>query len=964
MAPSTRANSGGLDEATQQFLSTQVEQKMNAVVKVLSVRLQSMVDATTRNNNRTLETTRNASEGTSRNPSSSQFTRMAKIEFPKFGGDDVRGWVYKLCGIDNVPWDNYRVVILQRFGNAFDDPLAKIKNVRHVTTINDYQNSFDKIISRVDLHVDQLVSFYIARLQTNIELAVRMFRPQSLAEAYHLSKVQEAANKANKQKYKAPLLPTPRFVTNRNAYTPQTNEVVKQLPVPNTTLAAKSSFNTPILKDILVDTSEEAEEEDFYLPDHVAPQPEDTWEMIKYTPQISLHAISGVPHFRTMRVCGYVGKFKIHILIDSSSIHNFVDTGTTKRMGCRISATVPLQVDVANGNKLISTSVCKKFTWQLQGKVFETDAMLVPLGGCEMVLGVQWLATLGNIQRNFSELRMAFEYKGKTVTLRGTQKTTLQWMQGKKMVQPTAKLSSMMLRVYHVAELSMINVQGVAQAPAITHLLNEYADVFVVPTSLPPERSYDHKIVLKEGSMPVNVRPYRHPPTQKDAIENMVKELLESGGSAYFTKLDLRSGYHQIRMCTDDIAKTTFKTHEGHYEFLVMPFGLTNAPSTFQALMNSVFKEYLRKFVLVFFDDILIYSKDLQSHYGHLKLVLSLFRHHTLFAKHSKCVFAANKVEYLGHIITRQGVETDPSKIESMKQWPVPKTIKQLRGFLVLTAFEELKRAMIQAPVLKLPNFKEEFIIETDASGGGIGAVLQQGGHPVAYYSKSLAPRHQTLSTYEKEMLAVIHALDKWRGEKSKEWSKWLSLAEYWYNNFHTAIQTTPYEVVYGQPLPNPIAYVQGQSIVDQVDRSLSAREAMVQMLKFHLQRAQQKIKVHADKKRNDRLFEVNQCVYLKLQPHRQVTMRQGKYNKLTPKYYGPFQIISKVGQVAYKLLLHANSQIHLVFYNSQLKLYKGPLPNAMATLPVYDPQGEVLKYHVKVLDRRLGKVGNSRLNE
>ena len=165
------------------------------------------------------------------------------------------------------------------------------------------------------------------------------------------------------------------------------------------------------------------------------------------------------------------------------------------------------------------------------------------------------------------------------------------------------------------------------------------------------------------------------------------KLLYEFHGAKFFSKLDLRSGYHHIRVQEEDIPKIAFRTHEGHYEFIVMPFGLTNAPTIFRSLMNDLFCPYLQKFILVFFDDIMVYSRSWEAHLSHLRAVLTILSTNSLFAKELKCEFGVSQVDYLGHIISEQRVVVDPAKIQAMLEWPTPTTTNGVHGFLSLASY-------------------------------------------------------------------------------------------------------------------------------------------------------------------------------------------------------------------------------------------------------------------------------------
>jgi hypothetical protein len=396
-------------------------------------------------------------------------------------------------------------------------------------------------------------------------------------------------------------------------------------------------------------------------------------------------------------------------------------------------------------------------------------------------------------------------------------------------------------------------------APEFSSLVSEFSDVFQPPPKgLPPERSVVHTIPIEPGARPPTRPIYPMSQPELAELKRQLDELIEKGyiepstspysapilfvkkktgelrmcidyrglnkitiknkyplphiselldrldRVEYVSSIDLNSAYYQVRVAEQDISKTAFSCRYGHFQFRVMPFGLTSAPSTFQRLVNDVFRQHLDDFVVTYLDDILVFSKSAKEHAAHLRIVFALLRKHKLYAKASKCQLGCESLPFLGHIVGRNGIAMDPAKVKAVQDWPTPSNVHHVRAFLGLSgfyrrfvknyslvaspltdllqlgkpfswgsheqsAFVALKSALVSAPILSAPDFSREFHLEltTDASDFAIGAVLSQGTkenlRTIAYLSHKLSGAQLNYPVHEKEMYAIIRALQSWR---------------------------------------------------------------------------------------------------------------------------------------------------------------------------------------------------------
>ncbi|KAH9656946.1 hypothetical protein KPL70_022865 [Citrus sinensis] len=544
--------------------------------------------------------------------------------------------------------------------------------------------------------------------------------------------------------------------------------------------------------------------------------------------EVSLNSVVGLTSPKTLKLAGEINNQKVVVLIDSGASHNFISNELVSILKLPITNTKPYGVILGTGSATKAQGICRGVGLILQGVETIADFLPLDLGSTEIILGIQWLEMLGVTHINWKTHSMKFNVGNTPVNLQGDLSLH------KTLVSLKAICRTIIHEGYgYVVELGAVRVateETFIFPHEIETVLNNSKEVFEVPIDLPPFRGKKHAIILKEGISPISVRPYRYPQIQKDEIERLVKEMLaakiiqpsvspfsspvllvkkkdrswrfcvdyralnkemiadkfpipminelldELHGATMFFKLDLKSGYHQIRVRPEDIPKTAFRTHEGHYEFLVMLFGLTNAPAIFQALMNQ--SQYDRTCTT---------SGSGIAHFHKVSTICKLqevLLHLYLFG-----IFGAYHI--------RDDVDVDNSKIQAMLEWPVPQSIRELRGFLgligyyrkfvkgygliawplteqlkkdrfgwnkeAMEAFEALKKAMTTVPVLALPNFTKPFVIEIDASGYGLGAVLMQEEQPMAYYSQGLGQRAKLRSIYEKELMAIVFAIQKWR---------------------------------------------------------------------------------------------------------------------------------------------------------------------------------------------------------
>jgi hypothetical protein len=522
----------------------------------------------------------------------------------------------------------------------------------------------------------------------------------------------------------------------------------------------------------------------------------------------------------------YINAIPATILFDSGATHSFMSARYANTNEITLQNMKTPMIVITPKGPVEANPMTHRLTLTIMGREFWATAIILDVSSIDLILGMSWLR------------------KAKANILCGRGTVELTSPKGERFqVQIAVTTSSRRAMFFIDEEFVGDNIR----------VVRDFPDVFPEELpGMPPEREVEFVIDLLPGTAPISKRPYQMFVKELQELKKQLTELQEAGyihpssspwgapilfvhkkdgsqqmcvdyrslndvtiknkyplpcidelfdqmrGARVFSKIDLRSGYHQMKIRPCDIPKTAFSTRYGLYEFTVMSFGLTNAPAYFMNLMNKVFMEYLYKFVVVFIDDILIYSKNDSEHEEHLRMVLQKLRDNQLYAKFTKCDLWLDEVHFLGHIISKGGIAVDLAKITAIMDWKTPSIVLEIQSFLGLAgyyrrfiegfskiakpmtsllekgkefkwteecqeSFDQLRSKLMAAPVLIMPNLQKNFDIYCDASRQGLGYVLMQEGHVITYASRQLRKHELNYPTHDLELAAVVHALKIWR---------------------------------------------------------------------------------------------------------------------------------------------------------------------------------------------------------